>query len=173
MRAFVSVEVPDPRAPDPSTARSHLTLKFLGEVPDEVVNRLRPLVRAAVAPCAPFSVELRGVGAFPDPARPRVVWAGVGSGADELAELAKRVDEAVAIAGIPSETRPFTAHVTILRVRGTRDLDRARRWLTEGADRAFGRAEVREVVLNSSELRPEGAIHRALDRFPLAGSPGG
>ncbi|HXQ94911.1 MAG TPA: RNA 2',3'-cyclic phosphodiesterase [Thermoplasmata archaeon] len=171
MRAFLSVDVPDPRETPPGRSPSHLTLKFLGEISVDAAERLAASVRAAVAPVPAFALELRGVGAFPDPERPRVVWAGIGDGADELAELARRVEDAAAAVGLAREPRPFLAHVTILRVRGPRDAERARAWLSGGPDRVFGRTEIRDVVLNSSELRREGAIHRELDRFPLSERP--
>jgi 2'-5' RNA ligase len=169
MRAFLSVDVPDPREPPPSPSRSHLTLKFLGEISEESARRLGVSVRERVAPLRPFDVEIRGVGAFPDAERPRIVWAGVGDGAAELAELVGRIEEAADFVGLAREPRPFTAHVTILRVRGPRDAERARTWLSEPPDRSFGRTTIRDVVLNSSLLRREGAVHREVDRFALRG----
>jgi 2'-5' RNA ligase len=169
MRAFVAIDVPDPRAPTEPAASAHLTLKFLGEIPPEVVEPLGTALRPAVASHPPFSVELRGVGAFPAPGDPRVVWAGVGEGAPGVVSLASLVEEAAVSVGIRREPRPFQPHVTILRVRGARDLDRARIWLAHGPDHAFGRADVAEVVLYASELRREGAVHRAVERYPLRG----
>jgi RNA 2',3'-cyclic 3'-phosphodiesterase len=169
VRAFVSVDVPDPREPPGSEARAHLTLQFFAELAPELVVPLGEAIRSAVRSQRPFPLELCGVGAFPGPERPRVVFAAVGEGAEEVGELARRVEDAAESLGIPRETRPFAAHVTLLRVRGPRDLDEARRWLADGADRTFGRTEVGEVVLNSSELRREGAVHRALGRYPLVG----
>jgi|HubBroStandDraft_2_1064218.scaffolds.fasta_scaffold79336_3 RNA 2',3'-cyclic 3'-phosphodiesterase len=170
MRAFVAVDVPDPRAPTDSTASAHLTLKFLGEISVPVAESLGAAVRTAVGPLAPFSLELRGVGAFPDGAHPRVVWAAVGEGAERVTDLARRVEEAATTVGLRPEPRPFTPHVTLLRVRGPRDDTRAQEWLALGPDHRFGRTEVRDVVLTASELRREGAVHRAMDRFPLDGS---
>ncbi|MCI4326531.1 MAG: RNA 2',3'-cyclic phosphodiesterase [Thermoplasmata archaeon] len=169
MRAFVAVDVPDPRAPSDSTASAHLTLKFLGEISVPLAESLGAAVRSAVASLAPFSLELRGVGAFPDASHPRVVWAGVGEGAERVTDLAHRVDEAGTTVGVRPEPRPFTPHVTLLRVRGPRDTARAQEWLACGPEHVFGRTEVRDVVLTSSELRREGAVHRAIDRFPLQG----
>jgi 2'-5' RNA ligase len=169
MRAFVAVDVPDPSEPSSPGSRSHLTLKFLGEIAPDVVPRLSEAIRASVRSHSPFPLELRGVGAFPDAEHPRVVWVGVGMGAEEVTELARRVEDAAASVGLAREPRPFAAHVTVLRVRGPRDLARARGWLAGGPDRSFGRLDVSEVVLSSSELRREGAVHRAVGRFPLLG----
>lgn len=173
MRAFVSVEAPDPRRPGDPSGVSHLTLRFLGEVAEALVPTLSDRLREATRGVPPFGFELRGTGAFPDPERPRVVFAKVVAGADRLGELAARVERATREVGLPAEGRPFVPHVTILRVRGPRDLGEARRALAEDVDRSFGRREVREVLLNASELRPSGAVHTVLARFPLDGTPGG
>jgi 2'-5' RNA ligase len=169
VRAFVALEAPDPASPGRADARAHLTLKFLGEISPDLVAPLGEAIRGAIRSHPPFGVELRGVGAFPDADHPRVVWAGVGEGAAEVGELARRVDEAAATLGIRKDPRAFTPHVTLLRVRGARDREQARDWLSFGPDHSFGREEVREAILYSSELRREGAVHRALDRFPLGG----
>lgn len=172
MRAFVALEVPDPhRGPGSVGPPAHLTLKFLGDVDPAVVGPLGAAIATAVAPVAPFPLELRGVGAFPDRDRPRVAWVGVGEGAEPVRELARRVDDAAGLVGLPRESRPFVPHTTWMRVRGPRDQAVAERWLAAGDERSFGRTTIREVLLFESELRREGAVHRALERAPLRGGP--
>lgn len=170
MRAFVAIEVPDPHRPGATDGPpAHLTLKFLGEIDPALGGPLGSAVSSAVASFAPFPLELRGVGAFPDRERPRVAWVGVGEGAGAVRELARRVDEAAATVGRPKETRPFAPHTTWMRVRGPRDLGVAERWLAAGEDRTFGQTVVREVILFESELRRDGVVHHPLVRAPLAG----
>ena len=172
MRAFVAIEVPDPHRPGSADAPpAHLTLKFLGEVDPALLGPLGSALPSAVATLAPFPLELRGVGAFPDRERPRVAWVGVGEGADVVRDLARRVDEAAGTVGLPRENRPFVPHTTWMRIRGPRDLGVAERWLAAGEDRTFGRTVVREVILFESELRRDGVIHHPLVRAPLAGGP--
>jgi 2'-5' RNA ligase len=171
MRAFVAIEVPP--LGEYGTLPTHLTLKFLGEIPPEVAPPLGAGIGEAVRAVPSFQLTVEGVGAFPDPTRPRVVWAGIGDGRGSLVDLARRVDEAAAALGLPREGRPFSPHVTLFRVRGPNDLERARRALSESAGRTFTSTTVREVVLFESELRKEGAVHRAIGRFPLAAAPSG
>ncbi|MCI4332261.1 MAG: RNA 2',3'-cyclic phosphodiesterase [Thermoplasmata archaeon] len=172
MRAFVAIEVPDPHRPGAADAPpAHLTLKFLGEIDPALAGPLGSAVSSAVAPLAPFPLELRGVGAFPDRERPRVAWVGVGEGADAVRDLAVRVDTATGTVGLPRETRPFVPHTTWMRIRGPRDLGVAERWLAAGDDRTFGRTVVREAILFESELRRDGVVHHPLVRAPLAGGP--
>ena len=172
MRAFVAVEVPPPsgetrRAPAPE----HLTLLFLGEIPrervDPVVGALLPVSTKA----APFSLTLEGVGAFPSPERPRVVWTGATEGGAELVRLANAVREALANEGDPTRREStFTPHLTLLRVRSSGDFRRARELLTGAAPPPSPRRfRVDEFVLKESELSSRGAIHRTVRAFPLTG----
>jgi RNA 2',3'-cyclic 3'-phosphodiesterase len=174
VRAFVAIEVPDPHRPAAADAPpAHLTLKFLGEIDPAIAGPLAAALTKTVAPLSPFPLELRGVGAFPDRDRPRVLWVGVGAGAEPLAELARHVDDAAASLGRPRETRPFVPHTTWMRVRGPRDLAVAERWLAAGDDRSFGATTVREVVLFESQFRAEGVVHLPLARSPLHGPSAG
>jgi 2'-5' RNA ligase len=171
MRSFVAIEVPDPHRPTvPDAPPAHLTLKFLGEVDRAIAEPLATAVATAVAPLAPFPLELRGVGAFPERERPRVAWVGVGEGREAVRDLARRVDRAATSVGLPMEDRPFVPHTTWMRIRGPRDIAVAERWLAGGDDRTFGRTTVREVVLFESELRREGVVHHPLHRCPLGGT---
>ena len=170
MRAFVAIEVP-PVGARPGRAETHLTLKFLGEIDPARVPFLTSSLRQALRDVAPFSIAVEGVGAFPSSERPRVVWAAVTEGSARVLDLAARVESAGETSGFPREARPFAPHVTLMRVRGPRDLGRAQRLLEELAQHRFGSSTVSEVVLFESELRPEGAVHRALERFPF-GAPG-
>ena len=169
MRAFLAIEVPE--FPDmPSRPEGHLTLKFLGDLEPERVPALSEAVRPAVRAIAPFEFVVEGVGAFPSTERPRVVWAGVSEGRDQLVYLADQVEAACAGAGILRDLREFAPHVTLLRARGPRGAGRAHGLLEKYKGRRFGAATAREVVLFESELRPEGAIHRPVERFPLDGA---
>ncbi|MGA7476694.1 MAG: RNA 2',3'-cyclic phosphodiesterase [Thermoplasmata archaeon] len=171
MRAFVAVEIPPAsgeayRGPAPE----HLTLLFLGEILRE---RVGPIVEALTpmgAAIAPFDALLEGVGAFPSPERPRVVWVGVTQGASELTRLASRVREALAGEGEPERRETFAPHLTLFRVRSATDHRRAVELLTgtvpPPAPRRF---RVSEFVLKESELSPRGATHRTVAAFPLRG----
>jgi 2'-5' RNA ligase len=170
VRAFVAVDVPEmPDRPPGASAVTHLTLAFLGETSPDVVPPLAEAIATAVGPLSRFRMTIEGVGAFPSAARPGVVWAGVREGREAVVDLARRVEVALAPLVPRRDARPFAPHVTLLRVRGPRDLEKARRMLSEWSVRSFASVEVAEVVLYESELRPQGAVHTALRRIPLAG----
>lgn len=149
------------------TARDnvHLTLKFLGEVDHARLPALGEALGHGVAACPAFSLVVDGLGAFPSRSRPRVLWAGVGPGAGEATVLAERVDAALAPLGFPPERRPFSAHVTLGRVRTPRADPRLAEALDHGS--VFGRQLVDRVALMRSELSPRGARYTELAAFPL------
>jgi RNA 2',3'-cyclic 3'-phosphodiesterase len=148
----------------------HLTLKFLGGVEPARLERVSAALQTAAMDASPFEMALRGLGAFPSPTRPRVIWAGVHGGNDALATLAARVDAALSGLDFPREDRAFSAHVTLGRVREpTRDpaLTAA---LAAGATRDFGRFPVAQMALMRSDLSPRGARYTALATWALARS---
>lgn len=149
----------------------HLTLKFLGNIEAARRDAVAGALSDAAAGCPGFELSVRGLGAFPTPARPRVLWAGVDAGAAQAATLARRVDETLAALGFAPEPRAFAAHVTLGRVRAPRANPRLAEALA--ASRTFGRQRVDRLVLMRSQLSPRGARHTELAGAPLAaGTPG-
>jgi RNA 2',3'-cyclic 3'-phosphodiesterase len=146
-------------------ANLHVTVKFLGQIDDSRVSAIAAAVGAAVAGHRAFTLHVAGLGAFPTPRRPRVLWAGLQDAGGWLARLAGSVDAAVAAVGVPAETRPFAAHVTLGRVRESRSLPDLGEALARGT--AFGELSVDRVVLMRSELSPRGARYTELAALPL------
>jgi 2'-5' RNA ligase len=145
----------------------HVTLKFLGAAaPRESVVAMRDALAAVARDVRPFEVVARGAGAFPDLARPRIVWAGLESA--ELAALAARIDDAAAGAGFARETRAWAAHLTLGRVRASRGLGRLRRALESARTREFGAATVDSITLYRSTLAPGGSIYEPIASFAFA-----
>lgn len=144
----------------------HLTLTFLGGVETGRLDTLAEALSTAVARRPVFDLTVRGLGAFPSRTRPRVLWAGVDAGADALATLAAGIDDAVESLGFAREARPFSAHVTLGRVREPRPNPRLAEALT--LDDVFGRQRVIRVSLMRSELSPRGARYTELAAVPLA-----
>jgi 2'-5' RNA ligase len=95
----------------------HLTLAFLGWIPDEQLDAVNSAAQAAAAGHRAFELTLSGAGRFPASGRPRVVWLGVGEGAAALAGLAGSVTAQLRDRRIPFDDRPFAPHLTLARVR--------------------------------------------------------
>lgn len=150
----------------------HLTLLFLGQVPDERVPGLCARLASALRDCRQLHLGLRGIGAFPDSRQPRVIWAGVDGDLDELAMLRERVSTAGAADVERPEIREFRPHLTLGRVasRDRRDLGAVARTLADAPPVCLGSWQVGEVVLIRSHLNPSGSVYTDIGRFVLQGS---
>ena len=96
----------------------HLTLKFMGEIPIATVEKvLKSLLPETVLESSPFPLAIKGFGVFPNPRRPRVLWAGLDGDLETLSKLQLVVDDAVGMLGLPKEQRTFSPHLTLGRVR--------------------------------------------------------
>lgn len=176
MRLFVAIDLPDDiRQSAADICRGvhgvrwlppeqlHLTLRFIGEVDDAVNAAIRRGLAAIALP--PFPVSLQGVGCFPSPRRPRVLWVGL-SGGTPLMQLQHDVETAVVAAGLPPEERPFSPHITLARLKDHREGDAAP-FLTRNASFHSGPFTVDTFHLYSSILTAKGAIHRREASYPL------
>jgi 2'-5' RNA ligase len=148
----------------------HITLWFIGEVADERVPALLASLDAPFA-VAPFDLEIDGLGAFPPSGPPRVFWLGVRRGGDALAALHGEMSRRLEPHGFIPERRPYSAHLTIARVRETGrrgGLAAVRRALSSGLSHA-GTSRVTAVTVFRSRLSPKGASYEPVLRVPLNG----
>lgn len=134
----------------------HLTMSFLGEVPEEEAARLHEELATVRVP--PFFLPLRGLGSFQSRGKPSVVWVGVGRGHPHLFALHKKVQDAVLRAGLEPDLRPFHPHITVGRVR---DLSRPalQPFLRKHEDEEFGMFKVERFTLFSSVLSADGSTY--------------
>jgi len=146
----------------------HLTLKFLGEIGEAQAEEVKDALRTVTARHHPFELGLKGTGTFPPGSRnPRVLWAGFES-REELAALQADIEEELSKKGFPREERPFRPHLTLGRVRSSRDIQKTIRELEGWAEFEFGYMGAKTVTFFESTLTPEGARYTALGEFPLA-----
>ena len=145
----------------------HVTLKFLGEQPQEMVPPLMQRVRSAVAGVGAIRASISGVGTFPNFRRPRIVWIGV-QGDDRLSRVVERVEGACVDSGLAAEERPFRAHITLGRVRDElRGADAARLEEVARTVRAREETVIGTVDLMESTLSPAGSRYRVVATAPL------
>jgi len=150
----------------------HLTLKFLGEVESDRLAPVQDALRQAAGRVAPFRFTLGALGAFPSPRNPRVIWVGVCQGQPQLASLAAEVERQLLPLGFAKEERPFTAHLTLGRLRspspkgstGPRDLCAA----LAAESVPPHTVAVDGFVLFQSVLRGRGPVYTPLSAFPLS-----
>ena len=142
----------------------HITLSFLGDTPSERIPGLVSNLRESLSGTSLFGLSLKGVGAFPNVRRPRVVWIGIDDGRDELALLADRVREAVRKSRLRQDDKPFSPHVTVGRVQGPADISEAER---KYRGTVFSEFTVGSVRLMRSVLASSGAKHTVVEDIAL------
>lgn len=143
----------------------HLTLRFLGEVEESKVDELISALATVKKPGG-FEVCIKGLGAFPGPGSPRVLWAGAEKGDKELMELHEEVDGALAPLGYAREER-FSSHYTIARVKYLRDKSGLKEMLTENKETIFGCFRIESFYLMKSVLQRSGPIYSVVREFQL------
>jgi 2'-5' RNA ligase len=144
----------------------HLTLKFLGDTPEDMLPAVKDSLEKALNGHEKFRLSLSGAGVFPDRKRPRVVWVGV-EDSDRLVALQKDVEVAMAGLGFEAEKRPYSPHLTIGRLKSPRRRDLFLRELDAVSGEEFGKAEVAEISVMKSILKPSGAEHSRLFGTPF------
>jgi 2'-5' RNA ligase len=148
----------------------HLTLKFLGDTDPARQPAIDAALREVAAGRAPFTLSIDGAGCFPDPRKPRIVWAGAGGDLAALHALRDAVERTVSPLGFPTEDRPFSPHLTLGRARQ----DAPRLALAALGER-IGHAEVGTLAswrveglsLMRSDLKPSGAVYTQMLFVPL------
>jgi 2'-5' RNA ligase len=180
VRLFVAVELPDevravlarglgalksdqPPAKWVRPEGMHLTLKFLGERAEAIVDALDGAIPPALAGLSPATVRFAGGGFFPHERRPRVAW--VGGQAPGLDAWATAVDAAAERLGVERETRPFSPHLTLARLERPWGVGAVEHFLVQVEKWRFPEFVAREAVLFQSTLTPAGAVYAPLRRW--------
>jgi 2'-5' RNA ligase len=184
MRLFVALDIPETvraalaglvqklRAAHPGArwARMegfHVTLKFIGETASENAGAIQAAL-ASIPAQAPFSIDFRGLGFFPNDRHPRVLWAGVAA-SPQLTGLAAAVDATLAPLGIPREERAFSPHLTLARFKEPHGLPSLHAAIEKAKPFEFGLATAKEFHLYQSVLKRDGAEYTRLATFSFAG----
>jgi 2'-5' RNA ligase len=140
----------------------HITLKFLGETSDAILDDLILAMEESVVGVSPFKLDVRQLGAFPGVDRPQVIWVGVSGEMEKLKQLQKNLEKNTEQLGFKRESRTFSPHLTLGRVRdGARpdDIQRISKLLNETVFTALHNINVNQINLMKSVLTPTGAIH--------------
>jgi RNA 2',3'-cyclic 3'-phosphodiesterase len=177
MRLFIAIDLPytvlqglqallqDLPAGRPSGAEQiHLTLFFLGEVQEGVKEEIIAGLQAIAQP--PFSLRVEGVGSFPSPHRPRILWAGF-SPSSPLRHLKQQIDEALLALGFLPDKKPFHPHLTLARIKNPR-VTGIPQFLQQHKNFFLEEFIVESFHLYSSKLTPKGAVYIKVKTFPLA-----
>lgn len=146
----------------------HLTLKFLGHIPTEKIERIKGVLDDAASKSRAFRINLSGVGAFPKLSYPRVIWVGISTGEDNVKEIYNSLEGKLEGEGFQKEQRPFSAHLTIGRVRSPKNRQNLKSSI-EGLKFSSGKSlDVDHITLFQSTLTPHGPIYTPLHEARLS-----
>ncbi len=186
IRAFIAVELPEPIKKELTELKArlrvkkypakwvqpenmHLTIKFLGDISTNSIPNIREVMEEAVLYVSPFKLGVSGVGVFPNMRRIQIIWAGVNGELSNLIEIQKKLDSGLEKLGFVPESRPFTAHLTLARMR-----DEASPGEREIAAKLIGTTQfeasdfqVDAIHLIKSELKREGPVYTRVLSVPL------
>ncbi len=140
----------------------HLTLKFLGDITPDDVDKIGAAMAVAAAELPPVALSVRGIGVFPGVKRPRVIWVGLAGDIRSLLAFQSRLEQKVFEAGFPKENRSFKAHLTMGRLKQAPDPALIRRMITDYATLSSGEFTLKQVILFKSDLKPSGAVYSKL-----------
>ena len=148
----------------------HLTLKFLGNISVNKIDEITRVMEEATGGVASFHLEVEGLGAFPNLRRPQVVWVGIGGEVSRLARLQQRIESNLVPLGFAIEKRPFTAHLTLARLRDHASSEERQRFGQLVANTELDAAytiKVDAISLMKSQLTRQGAIYSRLGSVGL------
>lgn len=150
--------------------RIHLTLFFLGDIVPELRPQVEEALGVVARNVAPFTFEVTGLGAFPRMSRPRVLWVGIEEPSQRLALLHQAVNDAMEAVGFERETRPFSPHLTLGRLRrgaSGRDVQQVGEIAQEAEVGYLGEVAVSQMIFFRSILKSTGAEYIPLKTFAL------
>jgi 2'-5' RNA ligase len=186
IRSFLAIELPEPilrkigevqgdlrstqaevRWANPE--KIHLTLKFFGNIEESRIDPIFKSIEEPIRNTLPFSLKVRGVGAFPHLKNPRVIWIGLVDERDVLTSLQKGIETHLERIGFQPENRPFHPHLTLGRMKSSRGKEGLVSRMERYKEEEFGNFRVERVVLFKSDLRPSGPIYTSLKEMKLGG----
>ena len=146
----------------------HVTMKFLGDVRRDKLSVVQSAMDEVAGSLTAFDLSIRGMGVFPTPRRPRVIWVGVEEGCEQLVALAKAIEQRLVRAGFEKDDKPFRSHITIGRVKEGKPVP----GLTEGLDEIdtseLGTQRVASIHVMESVLKPGGPSYTPISEHRLA-----
>lgn len=138
----------------------HVTVRFLGDISPAMVDKVYDAIKSVKF--SPFVIQLKGLGVFPSINYPRVVWAGMSQGADQLKSIFQQLEPQIRGLGFAADAHGFSPHLTIARVRSGANKQRLAELVTKKADYEFGLINADCLRLKRSQLSPKGPTYSTL-----------
>jgi 2'-5' RNA ligase len=181
VRAFIGIKIPDEISSEIFNFSSeklksiggkvklvekeniHITLLFLGEIENNKINQIIDELKKIKYES--FTISVKGIGVFPSLEFPKVVW--IGAESDKIIRLHEEIKNRFKEFVEKDESKPFTSHITIARIKSGNISNEVRKLLNENKDIEFGKFQVNEFSLFESKLTPQGPTYKILESFKL------
>lgn len=147
------------------TENLHCTLKFFGEIDEKKLEDIINIIENNIKDHKPFKMSIRKIGVFPNEKYVRVLWLGM-EDIDPFVDLQKKLDNNFKKLGFKKE-RSYTPHLTIGRVKGSRNKEELLDMLQKMSEVEIGQMDIDKIVLKKSELTPAGPIYTIIKEFNL------
>jgi 2'-5' RNA ligase len=144
----------------------HITLKFLGDTDENLVDRIEEIMKKSVEKIKPFEIKLKGAGVFPNKNYIKVMWIGIND-TENLKKISNGIDEQLSKIGFEKEKRDFSAHLTLARVKTPKNKDKLLQIVEKYRETDFTKIKIDSIRLKQSELTPKGPIYTTVREVRL------
>jgi RNA 2',3'-cyclic 3'-phosphodiesterase len=181
IRAFIAVEIPISKeihqvlnelkktqidAKIVETQNMHLTLKFLGDTDEKLIDDIGKIIKNSAKNIPPFQIALKSIGVFPNQNYIKVAWIGV-ENTENLKQIAETIDSKLQNLGFEKEKRPFSAHLTIARIKSAKNKEKLIDLINKYQNTEFQQIKIDKILLKKSTLTPKGPIYTNLKEIKL------
>jgi len=187
IRAFIAIEIDPPHKEKISALISHLkksnadikwvtenqmhlTLKFLGNIEQENVQKISDVLKTIAAVFSAFNIQFSQIGAFPNHERPRVIWLGIEKGSEALRLLNNKIECELEKIGFQKEKREYKSHLTLGRVKSLKNISGLSRLINEAEFQFQDEIKIDRLILFQSTLTSKGALYTPLTQQSLVGA---
>ena len=144
----------------------HLTLKFLGDTDELLIDRIEEIMKESVKEIEPFTIKFKSAGVFPNERYIKVMWIGIENG-EIIGKIASKIDKKISDLGFEKEKRKFSVHLTIARVKSAKNKEKLLQIIEKYRDVEFNSIKVESIKLKKSDLTPKGPIYTTLKEIKL------
>ncbi len=181
IRAFIAIDIPVSQkvikiinelkktqidAKIVETENMHLTLKFLGDTDENLIDEIEKTIKESTKDIKPFEITLKNIGVFPNQNYIKVAWIGV-ENAEPLKQITETIDTKLQNFGFEKEKRPFSAHLTIARIKSAKNKEKLIQLINKYENTEFQKIKIDKIILKKSTLTPEGPIYTNLKEITI------
>jgi len=144
----------------------HLTLKFLGDTDENLIDEIEKIIKDAILNMQPFEIILKNLGVFPNEKYMKVAWIGV-ENAEPLKKFAETIDTKLKDLGFEKEKRPFSVHLTIARIKSAKNKEKLMDLIDKYQNIELQKIKINKIILKKSILTPKGPIYTNLKQIKV------